>query len=138
MERQYCASTFVINFETAETLLMYNEKLQKWLQPGGHIIGLETPIEACIREAKEETGIDVKVIGPYFFEDVYEPIATERYINKVGDMIDIQYLSIPLNKKINSCENNQVKWIKINDLKEMDDIDNEIAVKVMTLYKKYR
>ena len=138
MERQYCASTFVIDFETAETLLMYNKKLQKWLQPGGHIIDLETPIEACIREAKEETGIDVKVIGPYFFEDVYEPIATERYINKVGDMIDIQYLSIPLNKNINSCENNQVKWIKIDDLKQLDNIDDEIAVKVLTLYKKYR
>lgn len=138
MERQYCASTFVIDFKAAETLLMYNKKLQKWLQPGGHIIGLETPIEACIRETKEETGIDVKVIGPSFFEDAYQPIATERYINKVGDMIDIQYLSIPLNKEINSCENNQVKWIKINDLTEMNDIDNEITVKVKTLYKKYQ
>lgn len=138
MERQYCASTYVIDFDNSETLLMYNKKLQKWLQPGGHIIGLETPIEACIREAKEETGIDVKVIGPYFFEDVYEPIATERYINKVGDMIDIQYLSIPLNKEIDSSENNDVKWIKIDDLKEMDNVDEEIIVKVITLYKKYK
>ena len=71
MERQYCASTFVIDFENEETLLMYNKKLQKWLQPGGHIIGLETPIETCIRETKEETGIDIKVIGPYFFENNY-------------------------------------------------------------------
>ena len=96
MERQYCASTFVIDFEYQETLLVYNKKLNKWLQPGGHIEKFETPIETCIREAKEETGIDIKVIGPHFFENNYEPIATERYINKVGDMIDIQYLNIPL------------------------------------------
>lgn len=61
MERQYCASSYVIDFNNAEVLLMYNKKLNKWLQPGGHIMGLETPIEACIREVKEETGIDIKV-----------------------------------------------------------------------------
>ena len=137
MERQYCASTFVIDFVNEETLLVYNKKLKKWLQPGGHIEGLETPIETCIREAKEETGIDIKVIGPHFFQSIYEPIATERYINKVGDMIDIQYLSIPLNKEINSIENNKVKWIKINKLKDEDDIDDEITTKVIKLFNDY-
>lgn len=138
MERQYCASSYVIDFETSEVLLMYNRKLNKWLQPGGHIIGLETPIEACIREVKEETGIDIKVVGPSFFENKYEPIATERYINKVGDMIDIQYLSIPLNKVVNSPENNEVKWVDISALQAMDDVDNEIKVKVLALYESYK
>lgn len=138
MERQYCASSYIIDFDNAETLLMYNKKLSKWLQPGGHIEGLETPIETCIREAKEETGIDIKVIGPSFFENSYEPIGTERYVNKVGDMIDIQYLSIPLNKEINSPENNEVKWIKIDSLEKMDDVDEEIKVKVLSLYTTYK
>ncbi len=138
MERQYCASTYIIDFNNAQTLLMYNKKLKKWLQPGGHIIGLETPIEAYIRESKEETGIDIKVIGPSFFEGQYEPIATERYINKVGDMIDIQYLSIPLSKEINSSEDNDVKWVNIKCLRDMKDIDEEIKVKVLSLYKKYK
>lgn len=138
MERQYCASTFVIDFVNEETLLVYNKKLKKWLQPGGHIEGLETPIEACIRETKEETGIDIKIIGPHFFDGIYEPIATERYINKVGDMIDIQYLSIPLNKEINSIENNQVKWIKIKKLNKMNDIEDEIKIKVNNLYNNYK
>ena len=138
MERQYCASSYIIDFENGETLLMYNEKLKKWLQPGGHIIGLETPIEACIREAKEETGIDVKVIGPCFEKENYQPIATERYVNKVGDMIDIQYLSVPLNRNINSPEGNEVKWINIKHLKDMSDIDEEIKVKVLSLYERYK
>lgn len=138
MERQYCASAYVIDFETSEVLLMYNKKLNKWLQPGGHIIDLETPIETCIREVKEETGIDIKIIGPSFFDNQYQPIATERYINKVGDMIDIQYLGIPLNKQINSIENNEVKWININTLETIKDIDTEIKVKVLSLYKSYK
>lgn len=138
MERQYCASAYVIDFENSEVLLMYNKKLNKWLQPGGHIIGLETPIETCIREVKEETGIDIKIIGPSFFDNEYQPIATERYINNVGDMIDIQYLAIPLNKEINSIENNEVKWINIDTLETMDDIDIEIKVKVLKLYESYK
>lgn len=138
MERQYCASSYVIDFKTMEILLMYNKKLNKWLQPGEHIIGIETPIEACIREVKEETGIDIKVVGPSFVENQYQPIATERYVNKVGDMIDIQYLSIPINKEIDSPENNEVKWVNIFSLSEMNDLDEEIKVKAMTLYNDYK
>lgn len=138
MERQYCASSYVIDFDEAKTLLVYNKKLNKWLQPGGHIDGLETPIEACVREVKEETGIDVCIVGSSFFEAQYQPIAVERYINKVGDMIDIQYLSIPLNKNINSPESNEVKWVDINALDDMSDVDCEIKVKVLSLYKSYK
>ena len=138
MERQYCASTYVIDFENYETLLMYNRKLGKWLQPGGHIVDSETPIETCIRETKEETGIDIKITGPFFFDGQYQPIATERYINKVGDMIDTQYLSIPLNKEINSSEGNPVKWVKLDSLRNMNDVDEEIKVKVLSLYEQYK
>lgn len=138
MERQYCASSYVIDFDNAEILLMYNKKLNKWLQPGGHIIGIETPIEACTREVKEETGIDIKVIGPSFFKGKYQPIATERYVNKVGDMIDIQYLSVPLNKEIDSPENNDVRWVSISNLSDMNDVDQEIKTKVDRLYKLFK
>lgn len=137
MERQYCASSYVIDFDEAKILLMYNKKLKKWLQPGGHIEGVETPIEACVREVKEETGIDIKIVGYSFFEHQYQPIAVERYINRVGDMIDIQYLSIPLNKNINSSEGNEVRWVDINNLESMNDVDSEIKVKVLSLYKGY-
>lgn len=37
MERQYCASAYTIDFNNKKVLLMYNKKLNKWLQPGGHI-----------------------------------------------------------------------------------------------------
>ena len=139
MERQYTASCYVIDFQNKEILLMFNKKLEKWLQPGGHIEGLETPIETAIRETYEETGINIKIIGPHYFKDDYQPIAVERYKNKVGDMIDIQYLGIPLNKEINyNQEKNHVKWINIDNLDNIKNIDQEIKTKVKTLYKKYK
>ena len=137
VSRQYCASSYVIDFQNRKTLLMYNQKLKKWLQPGGHIEGLETPMEACIREAKEETGIDIKIIGPELVDEV-QPVAVERYVNSVGDMIDIQYLSIPLNREISSSENHSVSWMDIDLLMEREDVDSEIKQKVHSLFRQYK
>lgn len=138
LERQYCASAYTIDFEEKQVLLMYNKKLNKWLQPGGHIEGYETPYETAIRETFEETGIKIKIIGPTFDNITYEPVATERYINKVGDMIDIQYLAMPLNKELINSEKNVTKWFYIKDLEKATDIDNEIKNKVSTLFEKYK
>ena len=35
-----------------------------WLTPGGEIEAGETPIEAAVRELKEELGLDLTVVGP--------------------------------------------------------------------------
>ncbi len=138
MERQYCASAYTIDFENKKILLMYNKKLGKWLQPGGHIEGDETPIETAIRETFEETGVKIKIVGPTFNGTSYEPIAVERYINKVGDMIDIQYLAIPITKKLFNNEKNVTKWIDIDSLDKNQQIDEEIKIKVNNLFKNFK
>lgn len=138
MERQYCASAYTIDFENKKVLLMYNRKLDMWLQPGGHIEGKETPEETAIRETFEETGIKIKIIGPSFDNIKYQPIATERYINKVGDMIDIQFLAIPQNKELKNNENNKTIWFPIDDLDDEKNISDEIKIKVKNLYKNFK
>lgn len=40
-------------------LLHLHRRLGRWLQPGGHVDGLEWPWEAARREAQEETGLVV-------------------------------------------------------------------------------
>ena len=117
---------------------MYNKKLNKWLQPGGHIEGKETPEETAIRETYEETGIKIKIIGPSFDSKKYQPVATERYINKVGDMIDIQFLAIPETKELVNDENNKTMWFSIESLEKENDISDEIKTKVKKLYESYR
>lgn len=138
LERQYCASAYTIDFENQKVLLMYNKKLNKWLQPGGHIEENETPEETAIRETFEETGIKIKIIGPTFDKKKFQPIATERYVNKVGDMIDIQFVAIPETKELFNNENNKTMWFSINELDKEKDIDNDIKYKVKSLFEKYK
>lgn len=137
-ERQYCASAYTIDFKNKKVLLMFNKKLNKWLQPGGHIEYTETPTETAIRETKEETGIDIQIVGTTFDDVNYEPIATKRYNNSVGDMIDIQYLAIPLNSKLKSKEKNNTIWLDINEIKNFENLDKEIKIKFLTLYETFR
>ena len=39
-----------------------------WLTPGGEIEAGETPIEAAVRELREELGLEVEVVGPVYSE----------------------------------------------------------------------
>lgn len=44
-------------------VLLRHKRLGMWLQPGGHIDPGESPWEAAVREAREETGLDVRFDG---------------------------------------------------------------------------
>jgi 8-oxo-dGTP pyrophosphatase MutT (NUDIX family) len=60
MEKQFTATVYIVDKD--KVLLIYHKKMCKWLPPGGHIDPNELPSDAAIREAKEETGIDVELI----------------------------------------------------------------------------
>lgn len=49
------ASGIVI--EKCKILMIFHPTLKKWLQPGGHVEGLESPFQAAKREVMEETNI---------------------------------------------------------------------------------
>lgn len=59
-EKQFTASILILTKESPKKiLLLHHKKYNLWIQPGGHIEKFENPIEAAVREAKEETGIDI-------------------------------------------------------------------------------
>lgn len=60
MQRQMTATVYIISED--KVLLLYHKKLRKWLPPGGHLDANETPPECAMREAREETGLEVELI----------------------------------------------------------------------------
>jgi len=61
LEKHFTASALII--DNGKVLLLHHKKLGVWLYPGGHIEKDETPDQTVIREVKEETGLDVEIIG---------------------------------------------------------------------------
>ncbi|MCD4705746.1 NUDIX domain-containing protein [bacterium] len=59
--KHFTASALII--DNNKVLLVYHKKLDVWLYPGGHVEKNENPDETLIREVKEETGLDVKIIS---------------------------------------------------------------------------
>lgn len=58
--RHFTATVYVVN--EGATALHEHDKLGLWLPPGGHVDRDELPHEAALREAREETGLDVELL----------------------------------------------------------------------------
>jgi 8-oxo-dGTP pyrophosphatase MutT (NUDIX family) len=57
----FTVAIFVVH--KSQVLLIHHRKLDKWLPLGGHIELDEDPEQAAVREAQEESGLEVELIG---------------------------------------------------------------------------
>ena len=65
-DRHYTASALVFG-PGDRVLLIHHVKSRLWVPPGGHIEPGETPAEAMLREVREETGLNPRIVtGPVF------------------------------------------------------------------------
>ena len=65
-EKEFTASVWILTkSKPKKVLLVHHKKYDKWIQPGGYIEKFENPIEAAIREVKEETGLNIDFINKY-------------------------------------------------------------------------
>ena len=90
MIRHFTATAFIIDSKK-RTLLLWHKRLQRWMPAGGHIDADETPEAAARRECKEETGLDVEIIGDAQ-PDLFAGDATEGHMLQKPIAMLLEYI----------------------------------------------
>jgi 8-oxo-dGTP pyrophosphatase MutT (NUDIX family) len=74
----------IIHNDDKSQILMvrqHHEDKDIWMVPGGGIEAGENSIEAAVREAKEETGLDIEVTGVAWHVEEVSPARGQRFVN---------------------------------------------------------
>ncbi len=137
-EIHFCASACIVDEEKKKILFIHHKKLNKWLFVGGHIEANEDPGSAVKREVKEETNLDIELLGERYprEEDYIRPFAMQKnVINEDHIHIDIFYVALLKNKgqlKINENEVLNYRWFTKEEILS-EDFDTFIEKKKMAI-----
>ena len=119
----FTVAIFVVH--QGNVLLIHHRKLNKWLPLGGHIELDEDPEIAALREAKEESGLDVELIGerPPTTEPGTRALIAPRFldIHRITDThehIGMIYWARPRNGTLalSAEEHHDIRWCAVADL----------------------
>jgi 8-oxo-dGTP pyrophosphatase MutT (NUDIX family) len=114
--------------EDHRVLLIHHRKLDKWLPLGGHVELDEDPEQAALREAREESGIEVELLGerPPTSGPGTRALIAPRFldIHRISDThehIGMIYWARPKNGTMTlaSEEHHDIRWCTAAELEEL-------------------
>lgn len=117
----FSASAFVVNNERTKMVVVYHIINDGWMYPGGHADGEDDLLSVAVREVKEETGLDVKVLDQNIFSIQSTPVKGHIKHGKYVSAhlhLDVVYLleaddNVPLVYKEDEAKG--VKWISFDE-----------------------
>jgi 8-oxo-dGTP pyrophosphatase MutT (NUDIX family) len=112
------ASAFVLNATHTHALLLHHAKLNRWLQPGGHLDSTDVfPHSGALREAREESGIGaLELVTQQLFDVDVHPIPA-RGAEPAHLHYDVRYLVMARDDGVTlSDESLGFKWISLHDI----------------------
>ena len=123
----FTVAIFVV--EGGKVLLIHHRNLNRWLPLGGHIELDEDPEVAALREAKEESGLDVELIGerPPTSETGTRALIAPRFldihrINATHEHIGMIYWARPKggSLQLSETEHHDIRWCSRADMDKLD------------------
>lgn len=147
IRREQVATTYIIDPVSKEFFLMFHRNLGKWLPPGGHVEANESCLQAAIREAKEELGINLNFIklkgkldrDGFWFRRIPSPLNSqafciiEEFIQPIGAQdphihVDSIYVGTVDSKsppeKRDKSEVTAMDWFNLSEIEQLETFDN--------------
>ena len=126
----FTVAIFVVH--DGKVLLIHHRKLDKWLPLGGHIELDEDPEQAALREAKEESGLDVELLGerPPTTSPGTRALIAPRFldihrINETHEHIGLIYWARPKGggdtpaAELAAIEHHDIRWCSLEELDKL-------------------
>ncbi len=126
--RHFTATTYIVH--KARVLLHLHKKLGFWIPVGGHVDRDELPHDAALREAKEESGLDVVLYNPdkqIEMGDVKQLLRPMHLlledINAFHQHIDFIYYATSDSDVLNpqNGETTNLKWFTRDEIKNLEN-----------------
>jgi 8-oxo-dGTP pyrophosphatase MutT (NUDIX family) len=122
----FTVAIFVVH--QGQLLLIHHRKLGKWLPLGGHIELDEDPEQAAIREAREESGFEVELLGerPPTTGPGTRALIAPRFldihrINETHEHIGLIYWARPKSGQMTLAaeEHHDIRWCTEEDMNHL-------------------
>lgn len=132
----FCSEVFIVYQN--KVLLRMHDKLGFWLSIGGHIELDEDPVEAAIREVREEVGLEISIVDDSHVpmekdKHGYTYLIPPRYLGRhpVGDnhehIVFVYFATTNSNMitdSVHEHERMETKWVTLEELNKMDLVPN--------------
>jgi len=135
----FTASGFVRAPEGERLLLIHHAKLQRWLQPGGHVDAVDADLRAAaVREVTEETGVALRASADegIFDVDVHEiPASGDEPVHR---HFDVRFAFVAADERLRrGSDVRDVRWVSFADVATLES-DESVARAVRKLAPEVR
>ncbi|MCM2314721.1 MAG: NUDIX domain-containing protein [Thermoanaerobaculia bacterium] len=115
------ASAFIIDTTGARLLLHHHRRLDRWLQMGGHVDEGELVVDAALREAREESGLDELALagsGPFDLDVHAIPAGKGEPAHLHFDVRFVVHAASPEAIRVAANESLELRWFTFEEALE--------------------